>query len=301
MGFFYQAIKKATGQSEDQPEIEPLQAESVAVAAPPIPSGLPPAVVKDDAAVAVKAAPRPTVQHFEVQHPIGNMVAFLTPPVLQQNIVAMEQCRVIRSRLRDTLRSKKMKTVMLTSATASEGKTLLAVNLAFALSQIENTRVLLVDADLRRPSVAAFLKMPAKRGLSSYLTSQNALSEVTWRLTPSLDVVPTQELVHNAAELLHGSRMQQFLAQATNEYNIVLLDGPPLLPIVDAQVLSGMVDAAVMVVRAESTPYDLAGQAAQLIKHKLIGSILNCVERLPHSGYYSQYGYGYNGTHSKTK
>ncbi len=296
MGFFYQAIKKATGQTEEASETE-QQRERVAIAAPP------PVATPKDVAVSVATSPvaRPAVQHFEVQHPIKNMVAFLTPPVLPQNVVAMEQCRVIRSRLRDTLRAKKMKSVMLTSATASEGKTLLAVNLAYALSQIENTRVLLVDCDLRRPSVATFLKMNPKRGLSTFLMNNDSLEQVTWRLTPSLNVVPTLELMEDAAELLHGSRMQQFLTQVSAEYNIVLIDGPPLLPIVDAQVLAGMVDSVVMVVRAETTPYDLANQAALLVKHKLIGSILNCVERLPHSGYYSEYGYGGYGKNGKRK
>jgi capsular exopolysaccharide synthesis family protein len=301
MGFFYQAIKKATGQPEDGSATEqPQQQERVAVAAPPSPVA---GQAVKDGAVAVTAAPaaRPAIQHFEVQHPIKNMVAFLTPPVLPHNVVAMEQCRVIRSRLRDTMRARKMKSVMLTSATASEGKTLLAVNLAYALSQIENTRVLLVDCDLRRPSVAAFLKMNPKRGLSTFLMNNDSLEQVTWRLTPSLNVVPTLELMEDAAELLHGSRMQQFLTQATAEYNIVLVDGPPLLPIVDAQVLSGMVDAAVMVVRAESTPYDLVNQAALLVKHKLIGSILNRVDHLPHSRYYSEYGYGGIGKNGKRK
>jgi Mrp family chromosome partitioning ATPase len=113
-------------------------------------------------------------------------------------------------------------------------------------------------------------------------------------------VVPTLQLA-DAAEVLHGSRMQQFLAQVSAEYNIVLVDGPPLLPIVDAQVLAGMVDAAVMVVRAETTAYDLANQAAVLIKHKLIGSVLNCVDRLSHSGYYSEYSYGAYSNNGKKK
>jgi Mrp family chromosome partitioning ATPase len=144
--------------------------------------------------------------------------------------------------------------------------------------------------------------MNTKRGLSTYLMNNDTLEQVTWRITPSLSVVPTHELIEDAAELLHGSRMQQFLAQATAEYNIVLVDGPPLLPIVDAQVLAGMIDGAVMVVRAESTPFDLANQAAGLIKQKLIGSILNCVDRLPHSGYYAAYGYdGYGKNPKKTK
>jgi capsular exopolysaccharide synthesis family protein len=283
MGFFYQAIKKATGQPEDAtPEAAVVASAATAAAtadAPPVDGGKPPK----------------RVQHFDLQHPVHNLVAFLTPPVLPQNVAAMEQCRVIRSRLRDLMRSKRLKTIMLTSAAAGEGKTLMACNLAFAFSQLENARVLLIDADMRKPSVAGFLGMNVRRGLGTYLTQNDAFEDVCWRINPRLDVVPTQELVEDAAELLHGTRMQQLLAHAAAEYNVVLIDGPPLFPIVDAQVLSGIVDGAVLVVRAGSTQFALAAQAAEVLKHKLLGSILNRVEELPHDTYYGSYGYGAYG------
>jgi capsular exopolysaccharide synthesis family protein len=282
MGFFYQAIKKATGQAE-----EAAPDTGVAVA----PAAAPPEAVRV-AVLEHPAAPKPVVQHFELQHPVKNLVAFLTPPVLPQNVAAMEQCRVIRSRLRDVMRAKRMKTVMFTSAAAGEGKTLMSCNMAFAFSQLENTRVLLVDCDLRRPSIAKFLGMNVRRGLGSYLTNHDSFESVCWRINPKLDVVPTQELVQDASELLHGTRMQQFLAIAAAEYQVVIIDGPPLFPIVDAQVLSGIVDGAVMVVRAGNTQFDLAAQAAEVLKGKLLGSILNCVDKLPHAAYYGAYGYG---------
>jgi capsular exopolysaccharide synthesis family protein len=282
MGFFYQAIKKATGQPDDTAPENNVVTSTAAVAAVEAP--------RVDAGM-----PSKQVQHFELQHPVRNLVAFLTPPVLPQNVAAMEQCRVIRSRLRDLMRAKRLKNIMITSAAAGEGKTLMACNLAFAFSQLENSRVLLIDADMRKPSVAAFLGMKVRRGLGTYLTQNDAFEDVCWRLNPRLDVVPTQELVEDAAELLHGTRMQQLLARAAAEYNVVLIDGPPLFPIVDAQVLGGIVDGAVLVVRAGNTQFELAAQAAEVLKHKLLGSVLNCVEELPHDSYYGSYGYGSYG------
>jgi capsular exopolysaccharide synthesis family protein len=290
MGFFYQAIKKATGQAEESnPEPNVLASTAAATATATA------SPVERPAAEAPAASPKRQVQHFELQHPVRNLVAFLSPPVLPQNVAAMEQCRVIRSRLRDMMRTKRLKTIMFTSAAPSEGKTLTACNLAFAFSQLENTRVLLVDADMRKPSVAAFLGMNVRRGLGTYLTKNDAFEDVSWRISAKFDVVPTQELVEDAAELLHGARMQQFLAHAAAEYNVVLIDAPPLFPIVDAQVLSGIVDGAILVVRAGTTQFEMAAQASEVLKSKLLGSVLNRVDKLPHNSYYGSYGYGSYG------
>lgn len=298
MGFFYQAIKKATGQVEEAAEQEIVR-ETAAVTERP--GRHEAAAVAPPVALPVQERPSRLHQRFEVKHPLENLVAFLSPPVLEPNVVAMEQCRVLRTRLRDTMRVKNLRTVMFTSAMPGEGKTLLAVNIAYAMSQIENAKVLLVDADLRRPSVANFLKMSVTKGLGTYLTKGDRLDQVCWELTPSLHVVPTQECSEDAAELLHGTRMQEFLAQVRGEYNFVLFDGPPLFPIVDAQVLGSLMDGVVLVARADNTPFDLANQASEIVKNKLIGTILNCVDRLPHSGYYGSYGHGAYGKYYNTK
>jgi protein-tyrosine kinase len=237
-------------------------------------------------------------QTFEVKHPLESLVAFLSPPVAKENIIAMEQCRVLRTRVRELMQAKKMRTILITSAMPAEGKTFLAANLAFAMSHIEKTRVLLVDADLRRPSVAHFLKMEARAGLDSFLTSTQDFDEVCWSVTPSLDVVPSRQLDENSAELLHGQRMQDFLRIATERYDVVLLDGPPLFPIVDAQVLAPLVDGAILVVRANQTPFELSRRAADLLKSKFIGSVLNGAEHMAQSGYYGGY-YGRYGSKGK--
>jgi Mrp family chromosome partitioning ATPase len=126
-------------------------------------------------------------------------------------------------------------------------------------------------------------------GLNRYLLDQAKFEDVCWKLTPSLDVVPTSELRQDSAELLHGNRMRAFLAEASANYGVVLLDGPPMFPIVDAQVLSHLVDGVLLVVRAHRTPFDLAKQAADFLKPKLVGTILNGADRLMHNKYYSNY------------
>jgi protein-tyrosine kinase len=159
-------------------------------------------------------------------------------------------------------------------------------------------KVLLVDADLRKPSVHEFLKMPVSAGLHTYLQQDVAFDEVCWKLTPSLSLVASAMMDGDAAEALHSKRMEQFLHEAKERFNVVLVDGPPLFPIVDAQVLAPLVDAAVLIVRAHKTPFDLARQATDVLKSKFIGSILNGVEHMPHHAYYGSY-YGTYGQKKK--
>ena len=229
----------------------------------------------------------PIRKSFEVKHPLDYLVAFLSHPVLTPNVAAMEQCRVLRARLREIVNTKKLKTLLLTSAMQGEGKTLLSVNLAYALSQIEGMKVLLVDVDLRRPGVAKFLKMGRPEGLDKYLMGHAQFDEICWKLTPNLDVVPTRELRDESTELLHGNRMREFLAETSSAYDVVLLDGPPMFPIVDAQVLAQLADGVLLVIRAHKTQFQSARLAADLLKTRLIATILNGVERLPDNQYYA--------------
>ena len=286
MGFFYQAIKRATGQPVEE---EPKAEASSFVEAP-----LPPSA----AAVAVAEAPAISIpthvvdapkQSFTLKGQIEKLVAFLSPPVLDANIIAMEQCRVLRTRVWEVVRARKVKTLLVTSAIPEEGKTVLAVNLAFALAQLENVRVLLVDADLRKPSIGSFLKMTPAKGLNTYLRDGATFPEVCWKVNSNLDIVPSLPLMEESAELLHSSRMQMFLQEAAKNYDIVIVDAAPLIPVADTQVLAPLLDGAVLACRAHSTPAELVKQSADMLGSKLLGTILNGAKRPPQSRYYTGY------------
>lgn len=281
MGFFYQALKKAAGvpTSANDEFVEREQ----------------PSLEEDLRDNAIVAPPKPRAhRRFDLKFPLESLVAFLSPPVEDENVIAMEQCRVLRARIWETMRNKQLKSLLITSAMPSEGKTLLSVNMAFALSQIENVRVLLIDADLRRPGAASFLGMMPDKGLNSFLKGSESFDDVCWTLNESLDFVPTQPVQEDSSELLHGQRMIDFLREAKQRYDVIVMDAPPMFPIVDAQVLAPLVDAAVMVVRAGQTSFDLSRQGADLLKGKLIGSILNGAETgkktAYYGGYYTRYG-----------
>src|SRR2546429_355844 len=123
MGFFYQALKKATGVPagvQDEPSSVTESLTSLEIA-------------ENGSASAVSHETR-SHRRFDLKHPLESLVAFLSPPVEEENIVAMEQCRVLRTRIWEILRTKNMKSLLLTSAMPAEGKTILSVNLAVALS-----------------------------------------------------------------------------------------------------------------------------------------------------------------------
>lgn len=295
MGFFYQAMKKATGQPvEDAPEaaVDVIPTEQAAqAAAPPLAAAPVPAATSSRGAATASVARK----RLQIPQKVEKLVAVLSPPVLDGHVSAMEECRLIRSRVREAMRARKAKTLMLTSSSAGEGKTLLSVNLAYALSQLENTRILLIDADLRRPAVSKFLSARPQFGLGDFLKGSVSFGDICYEVSKSLDVMPAGNPIEDSAELLPGQRMQALLAEASARYDLVLLDAPPVFPIADAQVLVGMVEAAALIVRADANSYELAVEAAEILKPKCIGTILNCAKNVQHSDYYAYGKYKVQG------
>jgi protein-tyrosine kinase len=281
MNFFFDALKREAGETvetQEAPEAAPVVEKKAAFS---------PAA----AAVAASAPiAKLTKRIAQMPRTPEKLVASLKPPVLDSSIVAMEQCRLLRNRVREALRAKKAHSVMLTSATAGEGKTLLSINLAYTLSQLENTNVLLIDGDLRRPSVESTLGISETKGITEYLRGEVAFDDIVQQLGSKLDVI-TARATEQSSDYVHSPLMERLLAHASTKYDVVVVDGPPLFPIVDAQVLGGQVDAVLLVVRAEHTPYELATQCERVesLRGKIIGAVLNCVTKMPHE----QYGYGY--------
>jgi len=216
----------------------------------------------------------------------------------QEDAYAREQFRMIRTRLVELMRVRPIRSIMVTSATQGEGKTWVSANLAFSMSTLQNLRVLLVDADLRGAGLGNLLRMNSRVGLSDYLVNGKSLSSVRVQLGTNLAVVPTAHLEEGSAELLSGKRMRDFLEEALQDHDLVILDAPPVLALADAQVLAAMVDAAILVVRAGSSPYDLVRSAIDLLKPKTVGVVVNGVDRLPVRNYYY---YGSRGTSGKAQ
>ncbi len=186
--------------------------------------------------------------------------------------------------------------VLITSASAGEGKTNTAINLALALAQCGSS-VLLVDCDLRRPCISRLLDIPNQRGMSTYLTGNNKIEEVIqqYKLQPNLSVVPSGPIPPNPAELISSELMMAMLRDLRGRFKHIIVDSPPLLVVTDATILSSLVEGAILVVESGVTPKKLvlrARRALDSANARVLGVVLNKV-RFHHDGYYDSYYRGY--------
>lgn len=163
-----------------------------------------------------------------------------------------EEIRGLRNRLVAMNPDGGPKTLVVTSAVRSEGKTVTALNLAMALSELERQRVVLIDADLRRPSCERYLNLNAKAGLTDVLSGDMQLDKL---LRPAgyrdLMLLGAGSRVENPAEVLSSSRMDQLFRRLKEDFQYVVIDSPPALTSTDAGVLSSSADGTLMVVRLE--------------------------------------------------
>ena len=183
--------------------------------------------------------------------------------------------------------------IAISSAAAGDGKTITAINLAGALARGSEARVLLIDADLRRPSVGKTMNLPDPhvRGLADAVSDASLnLAAVARRVDPfSLWVVPAGDPRAHIHRILRSPRLEQLLNEARQQFDYVVIDTPPLLPVFDSALLSRIVDGLLVVVAANQTPRKLLGEALNLVDPaKVIGLVFNRDDR-PLFGYYDEY------------
>jgi protein-tyrosine kinase len=205
--------------------------------------------------------------------------------------IFIEQYRRLAATLHDAQLEKGLKTVMVTSAVPREGKTLTVINLALTLSESYARRVLLIDADLRQPSIHQVLGIPNDKGLSDLLRSDH-LELSTISVSARLAVLPSGSIRDNPLAGLASARMRAFVEDVATRFDWVLLDAPPVGLLPDAQLIGRMAQAAVFVIRAGVTPYPVVDRAiAELGRDCIIGTVLNGVEEssLASTEYYGHY------------
>jgi succinoglycan biosynthesis transport protein ExoP len=204
---------------------------------------------------------------------------------------AAEQYQGLRLTIERLTRTQGPQVLAITSPAAGEGKTLTSINLAGALARESEGRVLLIDADLRRPSVAATLNLPSAPGLTDVLASDTLeLSAVAQQLPPfPLWTIPAGSPGSAIHRLLRSPRLETLLQRARQEFDVVIVDTPPLLPVFDSAVLSRIVDQMLIVVAANQTPRKLLGESLNLVDPaKVLGIVFNRDDR-PLFGYYDEY------------
>jgi receptor protein-tyrosine kinase len=234
------------------------------------------------------AAVRFYVDRARVARPAGERAGrFVTSPDCAP--VVREQYNRLAAPLRQAQAERGLKAVMLTSAIPEEGKTLTAVNLALTLSESHGCRVLLVDADLRQPSIHGAFRLPCSPGLGDLLVSTEP---VPLTLVGSGLYVLTAGNARTAPmKTLTSDRMRKLVDDARKAFDWVLLDTPPVGLLSDAEMLASMADGTLLVAKAVTTAYTLVQQAVQVIgPTRLLGVVLNCAPDAPlPDSYYDYY------------
>ncbi len=214
-----------------------------------------------------------------------------------------EQFRRLRQRVEELATRRGVRVIALTSAVASDGKTLLAVNLAGALAGARGARILLIDADLRRPAVAKTLALdPHGKDLVSALDGpltqmDRAVHHVDGG---TLDVLPCLRSRSDAYEVLTSPAFAALLAEARRRYDFVVLDTPPVIPLPDTALLRPTVDGYLVVVSAHATPRKLLAETLnQLDPPTVLGLIFNRDDQ-PLFGYYRSSYSRYFSTYTRS-
>lgn len=284
-----------------RPQEAPRAAE--APRAPELPRAAEPARTAQPAgtaepAVAAAGPARPAAPHVPLpERPAGApdlrldeaLVAFARP-----RSMAAEQYRAIRQQLAAFGREVAMRTIVVTSPLAGEGKTTTAANLAIALGQELGRRICLADCDLRNPRIGALFGIPARDGLADILRGRTGLAAA---LVPTpvndLWVLPAGHLPPNPAELLASSAMRELVDRLEARFDMVVLDSPPVVPIPDPAILSGLADGVVMVLQAGRTPRRLLDRALDRLHGAvLLGFVLNRTDEFRYYAGYYRYPYG---------
>src|SRR6266849_959740 len=202
-----------------------------------------------------------------------------------------EQFRTLRSRLYQLRDKQPLRSVLVTSSLPGEGKTLVGNNLAHALARQQNCRVLLIDADLRRPDLHLGFGAPSSLGLSEYLKGEATEMAVIQRGLPEyLCFIAGGNKPENPAELLANGNLKSLLETVGPVFDWVILDSPPTLPVADALTLAEICDGVLTVIRAAQTGFDSAQKSCQQLREKnLLGVALNCAdEGASYGSYYSE-------------
>jgi protein-tyrosine kinase len=307
MSRIHEALKKAEQERSTTPgtEIGPSPQEPVIIPAPAWKSG--PSTLANEALSAIpesSSSSATSVEYLRFDdllarcahpqwNPDPNLNVFLN---LTLSPHGAEQFRTLRSRLYQLRSNQPLRTVLITSSIPAEGKTFVTNNLAQAIARQPDRRALVIDADIRCARMHVPLGAPSAPGLTDYLRGEvDEMSIIQHGMEGNFCFIPGGNEVTNPSELLSNGRLKKLLDRLAPVFDWVLLDSPPCVPVADASIIADICDGVLLVVRADSTPLELAQRACQELRGRnVIGVVLNAVDESPlyGSAYYPKYVYG---------
>jgi len=251
----------------------------------------PPASVADDA---VESKPSPASDDLErcpvvpvSMHENSRLVA-----LRQEGSLGAEKFRFLAVRLRQLRQSRPLKKILITSTIPEEGKSTVSANLACTLARRKPQRTLLLEGDLRRPSIGEQFGLGKLPGLCEWLSGETPTLNI-YRLQ-NLDVwmLPAGTAPQNALELMQNGRLSPLMEQLEAWFDWIVIDSPPVLPLADTSLWSRLADGILLVTRKGTTEKQALQRGLEAIdKSKLLGALVNSSENASHSDYYQRYGY----------
>ena len=214
-----------------------------------------------------------------------------------------EAYRVLRTNLLFSRKDETFNTIVVVSAGAGEGKSTTTINLATVFAQ-GGSRILIVDSDLRRPTMHKLFKVSNNLGLTNYLLKQNTIAEIVQTTqVPNLDFMASGKLPNSSMGILGSAQMKEMINELKKRYDFIFFDSPPILGVSDASILASEVDLVMQVIQYRRYPQPMTVRAKQMIEKvggNMVGIVLNNINMSQDEGYYYYSGYYHDYYYSRT-
>ena len=244
--------------------------------------------------IAEKRLPDFTVWDIEAERVEPRLVA-----ITQPHSNYCEEYRSLRTHVLHRSQKQKLQSIVIASINPSEGKSVTALNLSWLLAQTDGVKCLIIDSDLRMPSLTDYLGIETDKGLSDILAGNATVNESIIKINPAgLHILPGGEARNDVAELISGPKFKEILRECRDMFDFVIIDAPPLGIFTDAAVLINHSDGAMLVVRAGRTRYSAIDRVMETVpRDRMLGVVLNQSEDVLDESHYN-YGY-YNNKRLK--
>ena len=213
-----------------------------------------------------------------------------------------EAYRTLRTNIQFSAVDNELKTLLVTSSEKGEGKSTTICNMAIAFAQVEK-KILIIDCDLRCPTIHRYFNLSNTCGLSNYLTSHIEVETVIFSTKEGVDIVPSGVIPPNPAELLNSRKFKETVKQLKERYDMILLDCPPIGLVTDAGVIANEMDGTLFVVKSHKIDERSVIRSMKLLNNvgaKVIGTVLSAVP-IDNKGYYGYQQYSYDEENTKAK